>query len=128
MRAQTEERNPTATIPVSVAKRFLADLASAGGGLSAQVAGRLQSQVSVAQLSGADEIDVEAAIVEALVRSVDEPAPHIPLPSHRSHVTPPVDDHHDAAPEPTEDSVEDSDEDSVEDSIDHLIDLVIDLR
>ncbi|MBT8241945.1 MAG: hypothetical protein KJN63_12035 [Acidimicrobiia bacterium] len=130
MRARTEERKPSATIPVGAAQRFLADLDSAGGGLNAEIADRLRSQVTIAALSGVEHIDVEATIVRALIRSADEPAPAVPLPSHRSRVTPPVDTPVPEAPtdEPVDDAVDDSVDDSVDDEIDHLVDLVIDLR
>ncbi|MFW2380439.1 MAG: hypothetical protein ACN4GZ_01685 [Acidimicrobiales bacterium] len=111
MRLQTEEPRATATIPVSVAERFLADLAAAGGELNAEVAQRLRSQIAIAGLTGINQIDVEAAVVQALTSSA-EPTSNIPLPTHRGQVERTI----------IEDEVE------VEDSIDHLIDLVIDLR
>ncbi|MBT8215984.1 MAG: hypothetical protein KJO17_03945 [Acidimicrobiia bacterium] len=113
MRVQTEERRAAAaTIPVGLAQRFLADLASAGGDLNVEVAHRLQSQISIARITGINQIDLEAAVVQALTNLAPEPTPIIPLPTHRTNV----------------DASTDCDEAEVEDSIDHLIDLVIDLR
>ena len=119
MRAQTEERKPSATIPVGVAQRFSADLAAAGGGLNAEVANRLRSQVTIAELTGVDQIDLEAAIEQALIQWPDEPAPIIPLPTHRSRVAPPVQASVPQSPVA---------EEPIDDSVEHLVDLVIDLR
>jgi len=111
MRLQTEEPKATAAIPVSIAERFLADLAAAGGELNTEVAQRLQSQIAIAGLTGINQIDVEAAVVQALTQST-EPTKSIPLPTHRNQGEATIGDG----------------EVEVEDSIDHLIDLVIDLR
>ncbi|MGI9610409.1 MAG: hypothetical protein ACR2NL_08945 [Acidimicrobiia bacterium] len=111
MRLETEERKATAVIPVGIAERFLADLAAAGGELNTEVAHRLQSQIAIAGLTGINQIDVEAAVVQALTHSTESGA-GIPLPTHRTGTEPTLED----------------DEPEVEDSIDHLVDLVIDLR
>ena len=72
MQVLTEEA-ATATIPVRLAQRFLTDLSAAGGDLNVEVALRLQSQISIAQITGINQIDLEAAVVPALTRCATGP-------------------------------------------------------
>jgi hypothetical protein len=90
----------------------LTDLNSAGGSLNSEVALRLRGQISVAEITGINEIDVEAAVVQALVQCGPKSTPNIPLPTHR---------------EPAQAQIL-AVEAEVDDSIDYLVDMVIDLR
>ena len=112
MQPTTEEQKVIATVPVGTAKRFLAELNSAGGTLNGEVAQQLRSQISLAELKGINQIDIESAIILALTARPSAAIQDVPLPTHRDPVQDPVP----------------SDEPEVDDSIDHLVDLVIDLR